>query len=77
MRLIRRVRVLRRGRWGIALRGLVGGVWLLVLVVGVGLGGVLGVRWGGVVVVGEEGDVELEVVEVEEGGAVVVVGGVE
>ncbi len=74
MRLIRGVLVLRVGRWGIAVRVLVGGVLLLGLVVGVGVVGVLGVRRGGVVVVeggdveGEEGGVEVVVVVV---GAVV------
>lgn len=60
MRRIRGVRVLRRGRWGIAVKGRVGGVLLLGLVVGVGRGGVPGVRRGDAVVA----EVEVVVVEV-------------
>lgn len=63
MRRIRGVRVLRRGRWGIAVRGRVGGVLLLGPAVGVGRGGVQGVRRGDAVVV--EVVVEVGVVEVE------------
>lgn len=63
------------GRWGIAVRVLVGGVLLLGRAVGVGVEvvGVRGVRRGGVVVV-EGGDVEVVVVVV---GAVVEVEDVE
>ena len=71
MRRIRGVRVLRRGRWGIAVKGRVGGVLLLGLVVGVGRGGVRGVRRGDAVVV------EVEVVEMEVVVVVVEVGVVE